>query len=251
MTEEELAAIAGRRADYEVSLDDVDALYAEVERLREQLAEKTATAEAWLAEANRLSGVAIAAFDKGAASTDQVIITLNAALSDRERKVAELEATIREGELRLEKRIDELTKERDEATARLEGSRQFIDDEDTRSRAQIAELTAQIERERRQSAVGYQLIAGAHFDWLTRVEEAIHIFEAEDVTDWQRGYRACATQVAAAITPRSLERRGQVPTDPASSFERQAQLDADLADINRRGLVIDASDVPELLGGQP
>jgi len=62
----------------------------ELGTLRAELADQTATAEAWLAEATRLSGVAIEAFDKGAASTDRAIATLGAALTDRERKLAEV-----------------------------------------------------------------------------------------------------------------------------------------------------------------
>lgn len=34
---------------------------------------------------------------------------------------------------------------------------------------------------------------------LERVREAIHIADRADVTDWQRGYRACADHVVAAV----------------------------------------------------
>lgn len=34
---------------------------------------------------------------------------------------------------------------------------------------------------------------------LARVRESVHIADAEDVTDWQRGYRACAARVHEAL----------------------------------------------------
>lgn len=41
----------------------------------------------------------------------------------------------------------------------------------------------------------------ADTDALGRVRAAAHIADAEDVTDWQRGYRACANRVTAALEP--------------------------------------------------
>lgn len=34
---------------------------------------------------------------------------------------------------------------------------------------------------------------------IARVRAAIHIADAEDVTDWQRGYRACANRVVSEL----------------------------------------------------
>lgn len=34
---------------------------------------------------------------------------------------------------------------------------------------------------------------------LARIREAAHIADDEDVTDWQRGYRACADRIRAAL----------------------------------------------------
>lgn len=75
--------------------------------------------------------------------------------------------------------------------------------------AKADELTAakaQLERERATANAGYQLIAAAHFDWLTRLREAVHIADElePDVSDWQRGYRACALKIAAAVLDRQL-----------------------------------------------
>jgi hypothetical protein len=41
-----------------------------------------------------------------------------------------------------------------------------------------------------------------------RVRAAVHVADEEDVTDWQRGYRACAERVIAALAHDAGEESG-------------------------------------------
>ena len=128
--------------------DGDEAVEALILRWVQGIALKASTADHWSAEASRLSGVALTAFEKGSASTEQVIATLNAALTDRERKLAQSDADNRA----MVARATELD-------------------------ARVIDLTVQ----------------------LGRVCAAINIADDEDLTDWQRGYRACAERVWIAL----------------------------------------------------
>jgi hypothetical protein len=82
---------------------------------------------------------------------------------------------------------------------------------------------------------------------IARVRAAVHIADDEDVTDWQRGYRACAVNALAALDqpapgPAATQatKPGHVITiegDPAAAHEAVRQMDADTTNPHT-GLVV-------------